>query len=99
MVKMRTDALTFLFCLTCRSLAAQAPVIHYTIQRRGGAFALDHVVNLTDLTIQLHDAEARFNITRREMQGNKVIRVSREKATINGEVSGLNGEVGRNGTW
>jgi hypothetical protein len=60
---------------------------------------VDQVANLTDLTIQLHDAEARFNITRREMQGNKVIRVPKEKAATIGEVSGLNGEVGRNGTW
>ena len=94
---------TLLFLLSYLSLVAalfdQPPAIHYTLQRRGGAFAPNWTANLTYLSEQLKIAESRFNFTRREVKGNKIVRVPKEKAVGGGDVTKLMGEYGRPGNW
>ena len=77
-----------------------APVLHFTLTRRGGKFsptksAVDYV-NLTYLVQELEKTEARFNLTKREVKGNKLVR----KAKSN-DVGGnaLMGEVAIDGIW
>lgn len=83
-----------------QTMAAEIPpVLHYTIERRGGAFPTEQVANFTFLTAELQAAEARFNLTRREMQGNKVVRKPKDKGMGGGDSSTLMGQVGKNGTW
>ena len=80
-----------------------APVLHFTLARRGGEFTATEsgrdLVNLTYLVEELDKAEARFNLTRREVKGNKLVR----KAKVN-EVGGkgegaLMGSVAADGIW
>ncbi|KAI9783791.1 MAG: hypothetical protein M1839_003127 [Geoglossum umbratile] len=54
---------------------------------------------MTFLSEQLAAAEARFNLTQREIVGNKVVRKAKKKAVGGGEYGGLMGEVGRMGGW
>lgn len=77
----------------------QPPAIHYTLERRGGAFAPNWTANLTYLAEQLKVAESRFNFTRREVKGNKIVRVPKEKAVGGGDVTKLMGQYGRQGNW
>ena len=83
---------------TLRSLD-NAPVIHFTLARRGGAFAatqyLVDYVNLTYLAQELETTEARFNLTKREVKGNKLIR----KAKKDADRDTLMGEVAARGIW
>ena len=73
-----------------------SPTLHFPITRRGGPFSTTDIANLTHLLEQLAAAEIRFNYTRREVAGNKVIR----KAKGNDDAPrGLLGEVGRDGGW
>ncbi|KAI9868818.1 MAG: hypothetical protein M1813_004669 [Trichoglossum hirsutum] len=93
---------TFLFLLfSCHSLPASAsppPAIHFNISRRGGAFPTTDLANLTFLAEQLAAAEAKFNLTHREIVGNEVVRKARKN--VGGEREGLlMGEVGRLGGW
>ena len=86
---------------TLRNIDA-APVLHFTLARRGGtvnatAFPRDYVV-LSNLAYELEKAEGRFNLTKREVKGNKLVR----KAKVIGGSAGegvLMGEVAGEGTW
>jgi len=97
---------TFFAVLTLLSLVSAAffdppppAALHYTLERRGGAFAPNWTANLTYLSEQLKIAEQRFNFTRREVKGNKIVRVPKEKAIGGGDVTKLLGEYGRPGNW
>ncbi|KAI9715594.1 MAG: hypothetical protein M1812_005898 [Candelaria pacifica] len=79
--------------------AISSPVLHFTLARRGGAFPTDNVANLTYLAEELAAAEARFNQTRREIKGNKVVRKPKEKGVGGGSFGLLMGEVGQQGRW
>ena len=80
-----------------------APVLHFTLFRRGGKFApIEHTcdyVNMTYLAQELEKTESRFNLTQREVKGNKLVR----KAKSNGfgsEENGLTmGEETTDGIW
>ena len=76
-----------------------APVVHFTLARRGGAFPTDAVANLTFLKEELEKTEGRFNLTRREVRGNKLVRKAREKAVGGKDEGGLMGSVGLDGRW
>ena len=80
-----------------------APVLHFTLFRRGGNFApieqaCDYV-NMTYLAQELEKTESRFNLTQRAVKGNKLVR----KAKSNGfgsEEKGLTmGEETTDGIW
>ena len=75
------------------------PAVHYTLERRTGAFAPNWTANLTHLAEQLAITEARFNFTRREVKGNKIVRVPKEQAVGGAETNKLIGEYGRVGNW
>ncbi len=68
-------------------------VIHFPVYRRGGLFNPDEAANLTYLNEQLAAVRGRYNQTRREIKGNKVVR---KPIDTNGE---LMGSVGRGGNW
>lgn len=76
-----------------------APVLHFTLARRGGAFPTDTVANLTFLKEELEKTEGRFNLTRREVRGNKLVRKAKEKAVGGKGEGGLMGSVGLAGKW
>ena len=85
-----------------RSLDA-APVLHFTLTRRGGKFAptefaLDHV-NLTYLAQELERTEARFNLTKREVKGNKLVRKPKSNDVGGKDSNALMGEVATEGNW
>lgn len=75
------------------------PTVHYTISRRGGAFQEDPLGNLSFLAEQLAATEARFDLTRREVAGNKVVRVPKNPGISNTEIAPLLVDVGSVGTW
>ncbi|KAI9816201.1 MAG: hypothetical protein M1827_001802 [Pycnora praestabilis] len=81
------------------ALSTSSPVLYFTLARRGGAFPTDNVANLTFLSQELIAAEARFNLTRREMKGNKVLRKAKEKGVGGGDFNLLMGEVGQQRRW
>ena len=87
---------------TIRSLDEE-PVLHFTISRRGGAFANwdigDEVVDLAYLEEELQRVEGRYNLTRREAKGNKLVRRAKEKSVGGNEVGKLMGEVAGDGRW
>jgi len=93
--------LIFFSSLVSAAFFEPAPpaALHYTLERRGGAFAPNWTANLTYLSEQLKIAEQRFNFTRREVKGNKIVRVPKEKAIGGGDVTKLLGEYGRPGNW
>ena len=73
--------------------------IHFVLARRNGAFAPNRTADLDLLSSQLAEAEAKFNLTQREVRGNKVVRAPRGKAVGGGETNKLIGEIGRAGNW
>ena len=74
------------------------PPIRYPISRRGGSFPAPDIANLTYLLEQLQDVEKRFDATRRDFSGNKVVRKpKRLYGTQAGTI--LLGEAGREGSW
>lgn len=81
----------------------QVPVIHFTISRRGGAFESfapgQEIANLTYLAEQLERAEERFNLTRREVKGNKLVRKAKIKGIGGNEVGKLMSNVAEGGRW
>ena len=79
--------------------STEPPVMHFTMERRGGDFPTHSIANMTFLAAELETAEARFNLTRREMRGNKVVRRPKERGVGGGDSSMLMGDVGRNGNW
>ncbi len=97
---MRIPVLAALLALTTPILGANSsPVVHFTLARRGGAFPTENVANLTYLAEELASAEARFNQTKREINGNKVVRKPKEKGVGGGDFGLLMGEVGQQGRW
>lgn len=74
------------------------PAVHYPLKRREGAFALNRTADLDELLEQLAAVEQRFNLTSREVRGNRVVRVPRE-GPEGGPLTEPMGEVGRNGSW
>ena len=87
---------------TLRSLD-EVPVIHFTISRRGGAFESftpgGEIANLTYLAEELEKTEQRFNLTRREVKGNKLVRKAKVKGVGGNEVGKLMSNVAENGRW
>ena len=79
-----------------------APVIHFTLARRGGVvnttvFSKDYV-NLPNLLQDLEKAEGRFNLTKRAVKGNKLVRKAKDVGG-GGEEGVLMGEVSAEGVW
>ncbi|KAI9879838.1 MAG: hypothetical protein M1830_006861 [Pleopsidium flavum] len=81
------------------ALSSVPPVLHFTIARRGGAFPTENVANLTFLAEELEKAEARFNLTRREVRGNKLVRKAKERDVGGKEEGSLMGNLGLDGRW
>lgn len=79
------------------------PVVHFTLTRRGGTFGATRPGNdsleLEFLREQLEMVEARFNLTRREVKGNKLIRKAKSRAVGGKDDDELMGELALNGTW
>lgn len=80
-----------------------APVAHFTLARRGGTFEAtipgNDSVDMDLLLGQLERAEARFNLTRREVKGNKLVRKAKSKALGGKDDDELMGQMASNGTW
>ncbi|KAL8673274.1 MAG: hypothetical protein Q9168_002312 [Polycauliona sp. 1 TL-2023] len=80
-----------------------AAVVHFTIARRGGTFEAtvpgNDSVEMDFLLEQLQMAEARFNLTRREVKGNKLIRKAKSRALGGKDDDELMGQIASNGTW
>ena len=58
----------------------------------------DHV-DLATLSLELQKTENRFNLTKREVSGNKLVRKARLQATDGTKDGVLMGEVASNGIW
>lgn len=57
------------------------------------------IVDLGNLSVELQRTESRFNLTRREVAGNKLVRKARVQEA-GGKADGmLMGEVAANGIW
>lgn len=80
-----------------------APVVHFTVARRGGTFEAtvpgNDSVEMDFLLEQLRMAEARFNLTRREVKGNKLVRKAKSRALGGKDDDELMGQMALNGTW
>ena len=74
------------------------PTLHFPLYKRGGPFAPNRTADLDFLKEQLHFAEGRFNLTQREVKGNRVVRAPKENDG-GAEASELIGEIGRLGNW
>ena len=81
----------------------ELPVLHFTISRRGGPFSAtvpeSDWVNLRYLGEELGWTECRFNHTKREAKGNKLVRKAKADETGGKESSTLMGDIAENGTW
>lgn len=76
------------------------PVQHFTITRRGGkfeptVFGRDYV-NMTYLAQELEKTESRFNLTKREVKGNKLIRKAKSDSSDGRD---LTHQVATEGIW
>ena len=93
-----TGAVSFVF----RSLDT-APVLHFTLTRRGGKFAPQEYgrdsVNLSSLAQELEKTEARFNLTQRQVAGNKLVRKAKSVPAGGKDEGTLMGEVAKDGVW
>lgn len=80
-----------------------APVMHFTLERRGGTFEAtrpgNDSVEMDVLLEELQKIEARFNLTRREVRGNKLVRKAKSHAVGGKDDEDLMGELALNGTW
>ena len=80
-----------------------APVLHFTLNRRGGVFTAtvpeNDWVNITYLAEELDRTECRFNLTKREAKGNKLVRKAKADETGGKESGTLMGDVAANGMW
>ncbi|KAL8963231.1 MAG: hypothetical protein Q9193_000482 [Seirophora villosa] len=81
----------------------EASVIHFTLRRRGGTFEAtrpgNDSVGMDFLLEQLADVEATFNLTRREVRGNKLVRKAKSQSVGGRDDDGLMGEMALNGSW
>ena len=83
------------FSLFLVFIVAAEPVLHFTLNRRGGPLTVtqDNVdyVDLAYLSQQLETTEARFKLTQRQVQGNKLVRKPKDTQ--------LMGTVAEEGMW
>ncbi|KAI4133627.1 MAG: hypothetical protein LQ338_000139 [Usnochroma carphineum] len=81
----------------------QAPVVHFTLTRRGGTFEAtrpgNDSIEMDLLLEQLEMVEGKFNLTRREVRGNKLVRKAKSQAVGGRDDDGLMGEMALNGSW
>ena len=103
----------FIFILGLLSLTFAIPptllsqnltqVLHFTITRRGGKFAPTEFardyVNLTYLAQELEKREDKFNLTKREIKGNKLVRKAKSNGVGAEDANALMGEVALDGIW
>lgn len=83
-----------------------APVMHFTLARRGGAMNAtlppphDHV-DLAFLSAELQRAESRFNLTQREVAGNRLVRKAKMHVDDGSDRNEgiLMGDVAAKGIW
>lgn len=80
-----------------------APVLHFTLARRGGKFAATEwtkdYVNLTYLTEELEKIEDRFNLTQRVVKGNKLVRKAKTNGAKGSDEEALMGKIADDGLW
>ena len=79
------------------------PVLHFTLSRRGGEFNgtksnKDHV-DLGYLAAELQRSEGRFNLTRREVKGNRLVRKAKVEAQAGNTERLLAGDISADGIW
>ena len=91
--------LPILLSLAAFAAGNQPPTLHFPLFRRGGPFAPNRTADLDFLKDQLAAAEARFNLTQREVRGNKIARAPKSKDAGGAENAQLLGEIGRLGNW
>lgn len=109
----RVSLFVTIACFICLTLAAvspnpdalrsldTAPVLHFTLTRRGGTFSPTEFgrdeINLIYLLQELEKTEARFNLTQRQVKGNKLVRTAKGEG---GKQEGnLMGDVAGDGIW
>ena len=56
-------------------------------------------MNMSHLLQELEKTEARFNLTQRQVEGNKLVRKAKEIPERDAQEVGLMGEVGEHGVW
>lgn len=87
---------------TVRSLDS-ATVLHFTLARRGGSFTANEwpqdYVNLTYLSQELQKTEDRFNLTRRVVKGNRLVRKAKLGGSTSQDEGTLMGKVADDGLW
>lgn len=80
-----------------------APVLHFTLNRRGGVFVqtqfFTDYVNLTYLAHELERTESRFNLTKRVVKGNKLVRKAKLDESLHQDGGFLMGKIADNGSW
>lgn len=80
-----------------------APVLHFTLARRGGSFvateANQDYVNFTYLTQELERIQDRFSLTRRVVKGNKLVRKARSDDAKGSDEGALMGDIADDGSW
>lgn len=80
-----------------------APVLHFTLARRGGKFAATEYakdyVNLTLLAQELGKVEGRFNLTQRVIQGNRLVRKAKIESVPGSDQGALMGKIAEDGLW
>lgn len=80
-----------------------APVLHFTLARRGGSFAATEwtkdYVNLTYLAQELEKIEDRFNLTQRVVKGNKLVRKAKIVGAKGSGEGALMGKIADDGLW
>ena len=93
---------TFATSSVLRSLDT-AQVLHFTLSRRGGKLAPTVVgcdyVDLDYLAQELERTEARFNLTQRQVEGNKLVRRPKDASAVGKDEGALMGEVAEKGIW
>lgn len=79
------------------------PVLHFTLARRGGVFAanewLQDYVNMTYLANELDKTEGRYNLTRRVIKGNKLVRKAKTDGVNGQDERALMGKLADDGLW
>lgn len=79
------------------------PVLHFTLARRGGVFAasewLQDYVNMTYLADELDKTEGRFNLTKRVIKGNRLVRKAKIDGINGQDETTLMGKLADDGLW
>lgn len=80
-----------------------APVLHFTLARRGGKFSATEYakdyVNLTLLAQELGKVEGRFNLTQRVIKGNRLVRKAKIESVPGSDQGALMGKIADDGLW